>query len=270
MIKYIFIDIDGTLLNAQRAIPDSAREAIRKAKNNGHKLIVATGRSNKGVLPEIRQLGFDGYIFSAGAVVEFDHQTIYKCPLKPDLVLGLMKAMEANEIGYILEGYKNVYYDPRFLDYLQQNMALEALDSDSSRFQPLEAYLHGETDIFKIAFFAKDLEHAKAFETTMQDCTEIFIFTHQHVLGNLVNGEITNAHVTKASGIKRLLAHAHTPIENTISFGDSLNDLEMIKLTKTGICMGNGTQELKDAADDVTDSPDEDGIYKAFVKHGLI
>ena len=270
MSKFIFIDIDGTLLNEERAIPDSAKKAIRQAKEKGHKLIVATGRSNRGVIPEIRELGFDGYIFSAGAVVEYKNQTVYKKTMNPDLIQTLIKSMEENEIGYILEGYKQVYYDPRFLEYLLQNMPLEELDSDSSRFQPVSSYKHGEHDIFKIAFFAKDVEHSKAFEATMQDCTEIFIFTHQHVLGDMVNGEITNANINKASGIKHLMTHAKKPMANTISFGDSLNDLEMIQLTQTGVCMGNGTQALKDVADDVTDSPADDGIYKAFVKHGLI
>ena len=49
------------------------------------------------------------------------------------------------------------------------------------------------------------MTHSKAFEETMQDCKKIFIFTHQHIPGDLINGEITNVHVTKANGIKRLM-----------------------------------------------------------------
>lgn len=270
MNKFIFLDIDGTLVDDQKVIPPTAKDAIRQAKEKGHKLIVATGRANKGVIPEIRELGFDGYIFSAGAVVEFENQTIHKQTMDPNLVSELIKAMEENDIGYILEGYQYSYYDQRFLDYLLKKRTIEELDSTGSRFQPKDSYRHGETDIFKIAFFAQDMAHSKAFEETMQDCKEIFIFTHQQVPGDLINGEITNANVTKASGIKRLMKHAKKPMANTISFGDSLNDLEMLKLTETGICMDNGVEELKEVADDITDSPAKDGIYKAFVKHGLI
>ncbi len=270
MNKFIFMDIDGTLLDDDRAIPDSARKAIQQAKQNGHKVIVATGRANKGVIPEIRELGFDGYIFSAGAVVEFENKTIYKQPMDPALIEKLIQAMEANEIGYILEGYQYAYYDPRFLEYLLKNRSLEDLDDSDSRFRSLDFYQHGETEIYKIAFFAKDMEHSKAFEETMQDCSKIFIFTHQYVPGNLINGEITNTGINKASGIKHLMDHMKKPMAHTISFGDSLNDLEMIQSTGTGVCMGNGVETLKEVADDVTDSPAQDGIYKAFKKHGLI
>jgi hypothetical protein len=55
-----------------------------------------------------------------------------------------------------------------------------------------------------------------------------------------------------------------SPSKNTISFSDSLNDLEILKLTKPGICMGNGVKDLKDIADDITDSPAKDGTTRHF------
>lgn len=267
MNKYIFIDIDGTLLDDQKAIPPSAKNAIHLAREKGHKLIVATGRSHTGVIPEIRKLGFDGFIYSAGAVVEIGKQTIFKKEMDASLVANLLDVMDQNDIGYILEGYHHSFYNQRFIDYLGTQKPRRAMNP---AFQPMELYKHGSSTVYKIAFFASDLDHAKMLEKKLKDCPEISVFTHQEVAGDLINGEITSTGVTKASGIKLLMSHLAESLEHTISFGDSLNDMEMLSVTKTGICMGNGVQDLKDIADDITDTPANDGIYKAFVKHGLI
>ena len=267
MNKFIFLDLDGTLLDDQKAIPLSAEKAIRLAQEKGHKLIVATGRSHTGVIPEIRELGFDGFIFSAGAVVEIEKKTILKNKMDSALIGKVIDVMDQNDIGYILEGYHHSFYNQRFIDYLGSRKLLGDLNP---AFQPMESYEHGTSKIYKIAFFASDLEHAKVLETKLKDCSEISVFTHQKVQGDLINGEITSTGVTKASGIKLLMSHIAVPLEHTISFGDSLNDIEMLSVTKTGVCMGNGVQDLKDIADDITETPANDGIYKAFVKHGLI
>lgn len=60
------------------------------------------------------------------------------------------------------------------------------------------------------------------------------------------------------------------PIADTIAFGDSMNDLEMIQTAGPGICMGNGCEALKKIADEVCAPVEEDGLYRAFARHGLI
>jgi hypothetical protein len=267
MNKFIFLDLDGTLLDDQKAIPPSAAKAIRLAQEKGHKLIVATGRSHTSIVPEIRKLGFDGFIYSAGAVVEIEKKTIFKNKMDSALVGKLIDVMDQHDIGYILEGYHHSFYNQRFIDYLKSRKALGKI---KPAFQSMESYQHGTSKVYKIAFFASDLAHAKILESKLKDCSEISVFTHQQISGDLINGEITSIGVTKASGIKLLMSHIAEPLDHTISFGDSLNDLEMLAITKTGVCMGNGVKDLKDIADDITETPANDGIYKAFVKHGLI
>lgn len=270
MNKYIFLDLDGTLLNNDKSIPDSARKAIHLAKENGHKLIVATGRSNKGVIPSIRELNFDGYIFSAGAVVEINKKTIRKQEMDSAMVVDLIDAMEENHMGFILEGYHHSYYNKNFTEYIDIKDMIEKRNLDERVFRPAIEYKAESSQVYKIAFFAHNLKQAKALESKLRNRSAIKVFTHDIVEGDLINGEITVSHVTKASGIKMMMAHLSESMEKTISFGDSLNDLEMLKETHTGICMGNGVDQLKEIADDITDTPVNDGLYKAFLKHNLI
>ena len=270
MSKYIFLDLDGTLLNDDKSIPDSAKKAIHLAKENGHKLIVATGRSNKGVISSIRKLNFDGYIFSAGAVVEINEETIRKQEMDSAMVVDLIDAMEQNHIGFILEGYHHSYYNQNFTEYLDIKELIKRRNLDERVFRPMIEYKQDSSQVYKIAFFAHDLKQAKMLEATLENCSNIKVFTHEIVAGDLINGEITVSDVTKASGIKIMMSHLSESMDKTISFGDSLNDLEMLTLTHLGICMGNGVDQLKEIADDITDTPVNDGLYKAFQKHNLI
>lgn len=270
MSKYIFLDLDGTLLNNDKSIPDSARKAIHLAKEKGHKLIVATGRSNKGVIPSIRELNFDGYIFSAGAVVEINKETIRKQEMDSEIIVDLIDAMEQNHMGFILEGYHHSYYNQNFTEHIDVKELIKRRNFDEHVFRPVIEYQQDSSKVYKIAFFAHDLKQANMLESQLKNCSKIKVFTHKKVEGDLINGEITVSDVTKASGIEMMMTHLSEPMEKTISFGDSLNDLEMLKVTHTGICMGNGVDQLKEIADDITDTPANDGLYKAFLKHKLI
>ncbi|MCR4933696.1 MAG: HAD hydrolase family protein, partial [Lachnospiraceae bacterium] len=75
---------------------------------------------------------------------------------------------------------------------------------------------------------------------------------------------------SKAKGMRKLCEYLGADMEDTFAFGDSNNDLEMIEAAKVGIAMGNGTKEIKEAADYITDGIWEDGIEKALKHFGLI
>ena len=74
----------------------------------------------------------------------------------------------------------------------------------------------------------------------------------------------------KQNGILEVLKNYHISIDETMAFGDGHNDIDMLKLVNIGIAMGNANDEVKEAADEVTDNIDHDGIYKALKKHHLI
>ena len=74
----------------------------------------------------------------------------------------------------------------------------------------------------------------------------------------------------KGNAIQLLTKHANIDLKDTIAFGDGNNDVSMLKLVHCGIAMGNGTEEAKRAADFVTDSIFEDGIYKALIRLNLV
>ena len=75
--KVVFLDIDGTLVNASGIIPESAKYAIKKARENGHKMVLCSGRGRFQLPEELLRLGIDGIISSDGAAVLSDGEEIY-------------------------------------------------------------------------------------------------------------------------------------------------------------------------------------------------
>lgn len=76
MSQLIFLDVDGTLVNYENHLPDSAIAAIRAARKNGHRVYLSTGRSRAEIYPELWAIGVDGLIGGNGSYVEDDQQVL--------------------------------------------------------------------------------------------------------------------------------------------------------------------------------------------------
>ena len=82
--------------------------------------------------------------------------------------------------------------------------------------------------------------------------------------GSLLNGELISKDYDKGRGVKAVADYLGISIEDTYGFGDSMNDLEMIEMVGTSVCMENGAQALKDISDIVCPAVNDDGLAKAF------
>ncbi len=86
----------------------------------------------------------------------------------------------------------------------------------------------------------------------------------------IVNGELLSKAFDKGTAVKRLCGYLKISKEDTIAFGDSMNDLEMLQAAGIGVCMANGSPSLLKIADIVCPPVDEDGLYSAFEKLELL
>jgi hypothetical protein len=83
-------------------------------------------------------------------------------------------------------------------------------------------------------------------------------------------GDIGVKGITKGNAIARLLDHLGMDVESTIAFGDAKIDIPMLEYCHIGVAMGNGGEEIRAMADLVTDDVEQNGLYKGFVKLGLV
>ena len=254
MSKILLIDIDGTLVDYENRLPVSAVDAIRKARANGHRVYLCSGRSKAENKQEIWDIGIDGYIGGNGSYVESDGEVV------------MHQLITADQCRRIVD-----WLDTRGLEfYLESNKGLEAR-TDLSYEQAFPGMIwDGELyrdDLNKISYVLhsyQDYLDAQAAFPEMQHGTwggagETALFGDMGVKG-----------ITKAHAVDTLLAHLEADRADTIAFGDAKVDIPMFEACAYGVAMGSGGDEIKAAADYVTTGVNEDGLYHAFAHLGLI
>lgn len=274
MKKYIFIDIDGTLLDHQTGIPESAIFAIQEARRNGNKVFICTGRAKSEVNINILNIGFDGYIFSAGAVVETEGKQLISRNLDTEDLDSMITCFKKEALGYVLEGHCKSYIDPiaeKYFSVFREN--LKKVNRNLSPLfvnpdmVPIQNYDKETSLINKISLFSDSAEILKRIERSLK--SGLRMITHKSSLG-IINAEIFLKDISKASGIDVIMKYYSDSIDKTIGIGDSANDIEMIQYCNIGVSMGNGIEAVKKIADYITDTARENGIYNCFKKFELI
>ncbi len=273
--KLIFLDIDGTLTEPGKNVPpQSAVDAVQKARGKGHKVVLCSGR-NYGMLFPVLQFGFDGIVASAGGYIEYKGQVVYDCPMTPEQQTRVLDVFKESGIYRTIGGKNHSYTDEGFKEFLAENMQSKA-NSELLRWRiqieneldirPMSEY-DGEP-IYGMAFMSRGAER---LEKPMQILQEEFDFCIQDAdTCGIVNGELSSKAFDKGSAVKRLCEFLGISKEDTIAFGDSMNDLEMLLAVEMGVCMANGSPSLLKIADMVCPSVTEDGLYAAFEKLKLL
>ena len=277
--KLVFLDIDGTLLTpGELLVPPSAVDAMRKARANGHKLFLCTGRNLRMTQP-LLEYGFDGAVCSAGGYVFCDGQVLVDLPMEPELAAGVQAALERHGVECTLEARDATYGGMEMIKrWSFTHKQTGPLNSEAARWrkamedgmslEPLSAY-KGEP-LYKIVFIAEreqDLDEAKQLYSAQ------FVFCESKldgIDGGFVNGELINRRFDKGRGIKAICKYLGKPLGSTIGFGDSDNDLQMTDVAGISVCMANGSESLKQRCDRIAPSVYEDGIAREFAALGLI
>ena len=259
--KYaLFFDIDGTLVSFKtHEIPASTIFALTQAKANGSRVYIATGRppvilTNLGAIEHL----IDGYITTNGALCYVGDQLVCCQPIPMQDVMTCVN--DAQEKGYslIVVGRKKVaVLDPKGdVDRIfRQMLAVKNLDKAS----PLDEVL--QQDILQLTpFFPADYE--PQLLARMSQC--VSGRWHPEFTDITANG------ADKGKGIQAMARHEGFDPNHTIAFGDGGNDTSMILQAGIGVAMGNAIDALKQQADYITTSVDEDGILNALHHFGVV
>ncbi len=260
----VFFDIDGTIWNYEKYIPDSARLAIKKLRENGHLAFICSGRARAFIQDkDLLSLGFDGIVCSCGCHIEIDGKILYEKIIEQEFVEKTLDTIRKYGIRPILEGPKNIYMDDSEfgLDDGFGNILRRDLGED---LVPIGGDSYGKWVINKLSC-ATDIEADKRLECFDRLSKYYSIIEHNDSVCELVP-----AGHNKATGMLKACELAGIDPKNTYALGDSENDLDMLEAAAVGIAMGNGTDNAKAAADYVTTAFDDDGIYNALKHFGLI
>lgn len=273
----IFLDVDGTLVNDNGIVPNSAELAIKEARKNGHLIFLSTGRSKAELFDHIMDIGFDGVIAAAGGYIELNNKTIMHKKFKEEEVKEIVEYFDEMGIDFYLEANGGLFASKGCKEHLikilfdenQSEKQREELEKGMKPF--IECLINGENlyrdDINKISFLGSDIN---INEIIAKFSEKFNIIPSTVPMFGENSGEVSLKGIHKANAIEVLLNYLDASNENTYAYGDGINDKEMLEFVNVGVAMGNAKEELKAIADDITDIHDNDGIYNSFKKYGLI
>lgn len=273
----VFLDVDGTLVNDRGVVPASARDAVHRARANGHLVFLCTGRSVSELWPEILEIGFDGVVAAAGGYVEVDGAVLSHRPLPIEALRRAVEFLDGRGVEYLLESNDGLHGSSGVQAELRRLLLGQITDEDV--LAELERGLGGFIDsvvvgadplmvpVNKIVFLDSDV----TLDEYRAELGEVLDVTPAAVpMFGANSGELTQPGVHKAAGIEVITEHLGIARSDTLALGDGFNDLEMLRHVAVGIAMGNAPQPVRDAADHVTGTPDEGGVHSALSRFGLI
>ena len=274
--KSIFLDVDGTLVSGHATMNPKVIEAINRARQNGHCVFICTGRNKTGIKYELAKADFDGIIASAGSYIEIDNKVIHSVYFNKLLVDKISKVFDENNIYYNYECTDVTYMSKKMVElfiggvnFEYGNIELEKMmQEEFKKFSIQDLSLYNNQDIHKICFIATDQIDVERAKKQLGDDVNMVI--HDIFDATTINGELISKVDNKATAIKQVIDYLGIDKKDTIAFGDSMNDYEMINFVECGIAMGNACKELKEVASRICRSVDEDGIYYEFIELGLI
>ncbi len=276
--KIIFLDIDGTLTAfGTNRPPESAVKAIAKARRNGHLVFLCTGRNRQMHYPML-QYGMDGAVGAAGALAYVGEERIWSSPIGAETFRALLDAFHAEGISCMPECEQVVFADPALYrgfrrdtdaaDSTAEDPDIPPVPDDQKAFLVRPASEYAGEPVYKMVFLGAA---PSAVESLEWQFGRDFQFIRQKNMSNerTVGGEVIMRGVDKALGMLKVCEYYGLPMSDTIAFGDSSNDIEMLDAAGISVCMGNGSDDAKAAASLICPDVRENGLAEGFGMLGL-
>lgn len=264
MYKIVAIDLDGTLFDEKKNISKENKEAIKKAKELGVKIVITTGRPLKGVMPTLEELGL---------TTSLDYAIIYNGAKVFNV--GTNEVIFSSSINGV--EVKDLYHEAKRLNTHFHAFRLneELITVDKNPYTDIEANInHLEDHVFDFEKIKDDDLFIKAMMVNdnlnvtrvMNEVNPIFKEKHSMVRSSQYFLEFLNKETDKGKALIALAKHLNVNIKDTIAIGDQGNDLPMILAAGCGVSMENGSPEVKKQANFITLDNESSGVAYAINK----
>ena len=272
-MKLFAFDMDGTLLNSKEQIPQESFDALQKAKDAGHKLIICTGRPIADInrVEGVKNGFFDYFVCNNGSYM-FDLQ-------KQELIFDKTISLEVGE--EMISSVKDIPL--LYVFHSSAGAARGASFTKENEPSWFERVANDEWYKWKDEL-SQTLEQAKekvkdakitqmSFRTDLETTPRIFDrinekFSDEYDI-RVSNGfyiDVNPKGINKFSAIQKVIKLMNLDFDQLIVFGDSGNDVDMLKNADIGICLGNGTTEAKSVADEIIGDHNTDALAKKVLE----
>lgn len=266
-IKVLVLDIDGTLTNSQKEITPETKRGLLMIQERGHKVILASGRPTPGLKRFIEELQLEKYggyclSFNGGKIINCrTGEVVFQKTLPQQVIPVLYRFAKKKDCGMITYFGEQIILGTRMDEYIA-----------------LESRING-MPVKRVDNFVKyvDFDVNKCLMSAAPEQAEIYEKELQVKYGDILSVyrsepffiELMPKNVDKASALDRMLSSVGLTRENAICCGDGFNDITMLEYAGVGVAMANAQEPVKEAADFITDSNDDNGIVTVIEKFVL-
>lgn len=271
-IKLVAMDLDNTLLNDDKKISQHTREVLEAAITKGIYIVPATGRIYKAIPDFLRQMQGVRYALCCNGATVYDaheKKEIYTNHLPMETVFSLYDVLKnfhcTRDIYQSGQGYMEERYLRHLEDYNVQGHILKLVHETRLEVEDIVEYIKVHPmGIEKVSAFFDDMDQRS------QAMEELKALQNSSVASSLANNiEITQLGCDKGDGLIHLAEHLGIPMSQVMACGDAGNDEAMIQVAGMGVVMENASKEIKNFANYITKTNNEDGVAYAIEKFVL-
>ncbi|MCY6483220.1 sugar-phosphatase [Clostridium aestuarii] len=257
MYKLIALDMDGTLLNENKAISEENRTAIEKAKQKGVKIVLATGRPKKGIekyLEELNLVSDNDYCvtYNGGVIQNTGTNEVISMQLLHEedvhYLYNLSKTLDVNIHALTTTGC----ISPKLSKYTKLEIDLNNIPFEEVDFQSIDS----SYNIVKVMFIDDENKLSKVIANLPKEVYEKYTVVRSAPFFL----EFLDKSINKSTGVKSLAKALNINQNEIICVGDAGNDVHMLKYAGLGVAMGNAFSEVKKIADYITYTNEENGV----------
>lgn len=248
--KAFFFDLDGTLATQDQPPSQADADAIKAIREQGHLAFLCTGRVPCHVYDSIKAIGFDGFIEGAGAFVSVGENVLYRRLIEPAFLQRIITHYLENGQTCVLEGEQSLYIINPKADWTKKWPIVEGANA----FDPINGAYAGQ-EVYKFTAYGTILEE-----------TRKLLEPEMYIIDHMAYAEVLPCGCCKADGMRRVLEAVGLNRTDSVAFGDSRNDLDMLRYAGIGIAMGNAVEDVRLAADRITAPLCENGVSQALAE----
>lgn len=280
MYKLVAIDLDGTMLNQYGIITEKTKKAISKAQEKGVEVMIASGRAITSVKRFSKEINSNKYFISGNGAITYDiknNKILYENILSKTKALKIIKICEENSIYYNVyteNGIiaKNLSYNTLY--YYKDNLTKS--DENRTHINIVEnVYDYFEQREEKILKIMICDEHKTVFNSIvrkLKELSEIEVLEVSHMSRKIIKQgtdeialeyfytEVSAKDVDKWNALEEIIGLMNISKEEVVTIGDNANDLKMITNAGLGVAMGESAPYVKQSADIIAPTNDEDGV----------
>lgn len=259
--KALFFDIDGTLLSEFNGrIPESAKEALKEARRQGHLVFINSGRCYILVKPVLEQIEADGALCGCGTSIMLNGKAAYSRHIPYEKGIKLRQDIKDYRVEAVLEGSEGCYFNKKPYRIPEMEELRISVNKEMGG-----ASLPLEDTSYQFDKFCITTDHTSDAEGFFHAIEEDFTIIDRDGFYECV----PKGH-SKATAIQWVLDYYQIPLKDAYVFGDSMNDLPMFEFAQNTVLMGKHDKGLEPYATFVTKTVEEDGIAWAMKELGII